>query len=442
MVAKNSWKATAPARNGHSSSANDVATARASRTNALTDLRMRRRSSAPASPAPSSRTCRLVVALGLALGVGLGVALGVAFRCRTWRRSSCPSCSCCPIELFSPGRLSVLYQPEPLKTIAGIDRRRRGFLPQLGHFSQRLVVERLDRREHVAAVVAAIVVDRHCWISSPKVSGGAIAVDERAASRRRRLFGENAQAYLFLLPAVALLASVQDPPGVLRDLHLALPVGHHPGRVPRTRQLRRHPLGEHDARAGVLAVALDDVHLRGHHAAHRDGSRARRRVRAVPEARRTRHLSHDLLPALRDVDGRGRARVHLDLPPAVRTREPAARRLRHHRTAVVPGTGRRLPDARQHARRRTAGLGRRAEPRARRCRDLLDLALPRVPDPDLPRRAREHPARVLRSREARRRQPVAALHAGSRCRCCRRRSSSSSPSGASACCARSTRSSS
>jgi hypothetical protein len=37
-------------------------------------------------------------------------------------------------ELFSPGRLSVLYQPDPLKTIAGIDRRRRGFLPQLGHF--------------------------------------------------------------------------------------------------------------------------------------------------------------------------------------------------------------------------------------------------------------------------------------------------------------------
>jgi hypothetical protein len=38
-------------------------------------------------------------------------------------------------EPFSAGRLSVLYQPEPLKTIAGIDRRRRGFFPQLGHFS-------------------------------------------------------------------------------------------------------------------------------------------------------------------------------------------------------------------------------------------------------------------------------------------------------------------
>jgi hypothetical protein len=38
-------------------------------------------------------------------------------------------------ELFSAGRLSVLYQPEPLKTIAGIDSRRRGFFPQFGHFS-------------------------------------------------------------------------------------------------------------------------------------------------------------------------------------------------------------------------------------------------------------------------------------------------------------------
>ncbi|MEX2047771.1 MAG: hypothetical protein WEE03_11460, partial [Chloroflexota bacterium] len=37
------------------------------------------------------------------------------------------------------------------------------------------------------------------------MSGGAIAVDERAASRRRRLFAEHAQAYLFLLPAVAFL---------------------------------------------------------------------------------------------------------------------------------------------------------------------------------------------------------------------------------------------
>jgi hypothetical protein len=36
---------------------------------------------------------------------------------------------------FSAGRLSVLYQPEPLKTIAGVEIKRRGFLPQLGHFS-------------------------------------------------------------------------------------------------------------------------------------------------------------------------------------------------------------------------------------------------------------------------------------------------------------------
>jgi len=36
---------------------------------------------------------------------------------------------------FWAGRLSVLYQPEPLKTIAGVEMRRRGFLPQFGHFS-------------------------------------------------------------------------------------------------------------------------------------------------------------------------------------------------------------------------------------------------------------------------------------------------------------------
>jgi multiple sugar transport system permease protein len=37
------------------------------------------------------------------------------------------------------------------------------------------------------------------------VSGGAIAINERAASRRRRGLRENAQAYLFLLPAIAFL---------------------------------------------------------------------------------------------------------------------------------------------------------------------------------------------------------------------------------------------
>ena len=55
------------------------------------------------------------------------------------------------------------------------------------------------------AVVAAVVVDRHSWISSPKVSVGAIRIAERAASRRRRAAIENVQAYLFLLPAVAFL---------------------------------------------------------------------------------------------------------------------------------------------------------------------------------------------------------------------------------------------
>ncbi|HZP97010.1 MAG TPA: sugar ABC transporter permease [Candidatus Limnocylindria bacterium] len=38
------------------------------------------------------------------------------------------------------------------------------------------------------------------------MSGGAIATDQRAASRRRRFLIENVQAYLFLLPAFAVLA--------------------------------------------------------------------------------------------------------------------------------------------------------------------------------------------------------------------------------------------
>ena len=37
------------------------------------------------------------------------------------------------------------------------------------------------------------------------MSGGAIAITERAASRRRRGLIENAQAYLFLVPAIAFL---------------------------------------------------------------------------------------------------------------------------------------------------------------------------------------------------------------------------------------------
>src|SRR4030088_403977 len=57
----------------------------------------------------------------------------------------------------------------------------------------------------MAAVITALVVYRHRSISSPKVSGGAIAITERAASRRRRGLVENAQAYLFLIPAIAFL---------------------------------------------------------------------------------------------------------------------------------------------------------------------------------------------------------------------------------------------
>jgi hypothetical protein len=37
-------------------------------------------------------------------------------------------------DAFDAGRLSVLYHPDPLNTIAGVDRRRRGCFPQLGHF--------------------------------------------------------------------------------------------------------------------------------------------------------------------------------------------------------------------------------------------------------------------------------------------------------------------
>jgi hypothetical protein len=39
------------------------------------------------------------------------------------------------VSLFSAGRLSVLYQPEPLNTTAVGEIKRRGFLPQFGHFS-------------------------------------------------------------------------------------------------------------------------------------------------------------------------------------------------------------------------------------------------------------------------------------------------------------------
>lgn len=38
------------------------------------------------------------------------------------------------LSVFSAGRLSVLYQPDPLKTIAAGTIRRRGFFPHFGHF--------------------------------------------------------------------------------------------------------------------------------------------------------------------------------------------------------------------------------------------------------------------------------------------------------------------
>jgi hypothetical protein len=40
-----------------------------------------------------------------------------------------------PVSLFGAGRLSVLYHPDPLNTIAGAVKSRRGRRPQLGHFS-------------------------------------------------------------------------------------------------------------------------------------------------------------------------------------------------------------------------------------------------------------------------------------------------------------------
>ena len=63
-------------------------------------------------------------------------------------------------------------------------------------------------------MIAAVVVYRHRSISSPKVSGGAIAQSERAASRRRRGLIENGQAYLFLIPAIAFLGLFKILPAV------------------------------------------------------------------------------------------------------------------------------------------------------------------------------------------------------------------------------------
>ncbi len=66
----------------------------------------------------------------------------------------------------------------------------------------------------MTAMIAAVVVDRHRSISSPKVSAGAIAVTERAASRRRRDRIEGLQAYTFLLPAIAFLGLFKILPAV------------------------------------------------------------------------------------------------------------------------------------------------------------------------------------------------------------------------------------
>jgi len=46
------------------------------------------------------------------------------------------------------------------------------------------------------------------------VSGGAIAVGQRGASRRRRLLVENLWAYLFLLPAFAVLLVFKILPAI------------------------------------------------------------------------------------------------------------------------------------------------------------------------------------------------------------------------------------
>jgi multiple sugar transport system permease protein len=52
------------------------------------------------------------------------------------------------------------------------------------------------------------------WISSPKVSGGAIAIDQRTASRRRRFLTDNLWAYLFLFPAFGFLLVFKVLPAV------------------------------------------------------------------------------------------------------------------------------------------------------------------------------------------------------------------------------------
>src|SRR5712691_3948464 len=135
----------------------------------------------------------LLLGLRLALGLRLGLRLGLALlvRARVRRLVGGPAVRLVPARALEDDRRGRDETPRLLAAI--------------GAFLERLVVERLHRREHVAAMITAVVVDRHRSISSPKVSGGAIAMNERAASRRRRGLIENAQAYLFLVPAIAFL---------------------------------------------------------------------------------------------------------------------------------------------------------------------------------------------------------------------------------------------
>src|SRR6266545_1378358 len=144
------------------------------------------------------RRLRLGLLVALRLALGLAFRLGLALALLVGARAAVVGglLSLAAVGLVPAGALEH-------------DRRRRQEapwpLPAARALLERVVIERLHRREHVTTVIAAVVVDRHRSISSPKVSGGAIAIDERAASRRRRGLIENAQAYMFLVPAIAFL---------------------------------------------------------------------------------------------------------------------------------------------------------------------------------------------------------------------------------------------
>src|SRR5258706_1781133 len=209
-------------------------------------------------------------------------------------------------------------------------------------------------------------------------------------------------------PGLCGTPGLQAVPGVLRDLHQPLQVGHHPGRVPRARQLRRHPV--RITGRGLLAVGRHDLHLRGDHDPVRDRVRSGHRLSAVPEDARPCALPDPLLPPVHHRDGRGRGSVRVDLPSAVRTGEPDLRPLRPRAAALLPGARRHLPDARHLLRAAGPGLGGWAEPRAGHRGYLLRLALPRLPGRDLPRGSWEHSGRVLRGRAPRWREPAPGIH--------------------------------